>query len=128
VADRYAVPPGTRTFRSTLDIFQVARPISEIKAGGTLRIVDASHFEVVYTLDNWQTVQTVRASRVGYPGSYADIAMPGPEAGGSDKVIFTMHWPESGEAAEHWLGHNVEAQVVAPDQPCKAPLGSKPTT
>ena len=33
VAERYAVQPGTRTFRNTVEIFQVGRPISQVPTG-----------------------------------------------------------------------------------------------
>ena len=36
VAERYAVAEGKRTFRSTIDIFQVSRPISQMTRAGTL--------------------------------------------------------------------------------------------
>ena len=40
-------------------------------------------FRVVYTTDNWATNATLESKRVGYPGSYADIAT---EPGQSGKI------------------------------------------
>ena len=109
VAERYAVPPGTRTFRSTVDIFQLARPIVQIKAGMTLRIVDANRFNVLYTLDDWATLGHATSKVVGFPGSYVDIPTSGD--GVSGKLIFTLHWPERADAEEHWLGRNIEVRL-----------------
>jgi glucoamylase len=126
VADRYAVPPGTRTFRSTMDIFQLARPIAVIKAGWTLRIVDANRFDVTYTLDGWQTTLHASSTVVGYPGSFVDIRTPELDVDRAGKVIFTMHWPASADVADHWLGYNVEVQLGAHDAQFAAPLEAKP--
>jgi len=109
VAERYAVAPGTRTFESRIEIYQVSRPIAQVPAGFTLRIMDAKRFNVVYTFDNWQTQHTANCRGVGYPGAFVDIATPAEAAG---KLIFTIHWPEQGQAQEHWLGKNVEIEIV----------------
>jgi len=109
VAERYAVPPGTRTFRSNVDIFKLARPIVQIKAGMTLRIVDADRFNVLYTLDDWATVGHATSKVAGYPGTYVDIPTPGDIASG--KLIFTIHWPARADAEEHWLGRNIEIRL-----------------
>jgi len=126
VAERYAVPPGTRTFRSTIDIFQLARPIAQIKAGWTLRIVDASRFDVTYTFDNWQTVEHCSSHVVGYPGSFVDIPTPGPEAGGIGTLIFTLHWPATATSGDRWLGRNLEVRLGEHDAQFAPPLESKP--
>jgi len=126
VAERYAVPPGTRTFRSTIDIFQLARPIAQIKAGWTLRIVDANRFDVTYTFDNWQTVEHCSSHVVGYPGSFVDIPTPGPEAGGIGTLIFTLHWPATATSGDRWLGRNLEVRLGEHDAQFAPPLESKP--
>ena len=112
VADRYAVPPGTRSFRSELEIFSLARPISEVPVGFTLRIVDAERFAVLYSFDNWQTNQTLASRGVGYPGSFVDIAVPADTAGGVGSLSFTIHWPENASTADHWLGRNIEIALT----------------
>jgi glucoamylase len=117
VAERYAVAPGTRIFRSNIEIFQVARPISQVPAGETLRIIDGERFNVVFTWDGWQTSQTVSSHNCGYPGSYVDVPGPPPESNGSTHLIFTMHWPERADAAEHWLGHNVDIEITSTTPP-----------
>jgi glucoamylase len=115
VAERYAVAPGKRSFNCAIEIFQVARNISKIGAAFTLRIIDAHHFNVVYTFDDWKTQQTVNARNVGYPGSFVDIPTNTAESVGSNKLIFTMHWPEGPNAPDHWLGHNVEIDIIPVD-------------
>jgi glucoamylase len=124
VAERYAVPPGTRTFLSTIDIFQLSRPIVQIKAGWTLRIADANRFSVTYTFDNWQTTLQAGSRVVGYPGSYADIPTAGHEAGAS--LIFTLYWPATATSGEHWLGRNLEVKLGEHDAQFAPPLESKP--
>ncbi len=128
VADRYAVPAGKRTFRSEVDIFQVARPIGHVTGGMTLRIVDAHRFNVTYTLDDWATVQEINSKAVGCPGSYVDISTPVLEAGHGKRLIFTIHWPERADATDHWLGRNIEILIGEHDRLMPAPLESKPVS
>jgi glucoamylase len=115
VEERYACPPGKRTFKSTTEIFSVSRPVTEIPAGYKLRIIDANRFKVVYTLDNWASQQTINSRVVGFPGSFADIEIPDSDDWneGEGKLIFTMSWPECADGQEHWLGYNVEVAVTA---------------
>jgi glucoamylase len=108
VADRYAVAPGTRKFANQLDIFQLSRPIRTLRAGLTLRIMDAAPFSVVYTTDGWATQTTLQSHTVGFPGAYADISTSAEQAG---TLIFTMHWQASEAAEDHWLGYNVEVAL-----------------
>ena len=124
VAERYAVAPGTRTFRNTVEIFQVARPIEEVPAGYTLRILDREHFEVIYTTDDWKTQHNIGSLHVGYPGSYVDITMPSLAEGAV--LEFTLRWSETASAPEHWLGHNARVRSAAP--PDTAPLTTAPKT
>ena len=41
--------------------------------GMKLRIVDATPFQLVYTVDDWKTNETVDSKSVGFPGSFVDI-------------------------------------------------------
>ena len=124
VAERYAVAPGTRTFKSSIEIFQLARPVSQLTAGYTLRIVDAALFNVLYTLDDWQTQHTISGEFVGFPGSFADITAPSDASG---KLTFTLHWPANAGSSEHWLGHNIDVEIVSStSQP--APIAVKPAS
>ena len=112
VAERYAVPPGTRKFKSGLEIFQLARPISQVPRGLTLRITDAKRFDVVFSFDNWATSTSRNSRVVGYPGSFADIETPMATSDSSGKLSFTLYWPEDSGVAEHWLGYNFEIELT----------------
>jgi glucoamylase len=104
VEQRYAVPREMRTFHSRLEIFQIGRPICAAVQGGTLRIMDAERFSVVYTTDEWTTQEKLDAHIVGRPGAFVDIPIA-PDQTGS--IIFTMHWPTD----DRWLGHNVRIDI-----------------
>jgi glucoamylase len=83
--------------------------VKTVKAGYTLRIVDSGHFRVVYTLDDWATVNEVISNMVGYSGSYVDIPT---SPGQTGKIIFTQSWPRVNQQ-EQWLGRNVEVTITA---------------
>ncbi len=123
VADRYAVKPGTRSFKSSTEIFSVGRPLTSVPAGFTLRIIDQNRFNVVYTVDDWATQTEVNSRVVGYPGSYVDLVAPS-EAG---FIEFTLHWPATADAAERWLGKNYRLQVKV-EAPETMPAGTKPVS
>jgi glucoamylase len=106
VADRYAVPKEQRTFMSRMEIFQTGRPISAMVQGGTLRIMDANRFRVVWTNNNWATTNYLESRVVGRPGSFADIQTAHDQTG---SIIFTLYWPQQ----DHWLGRNCEVTVHA---------------
>ena len=112
VAERYAVSPEKRTFSNTIEIFQVARPITKVPAGFTLRVVDRQRFEIIYTLDDWKSASRVTSCVVGYPGSFADIETPLVRTGSKNKLIFTLHWLGTPDQSDHWLGHNVEIELT----------------
>ena len=105
VEERYAVVAEKRTFTSRMEIFQTARPISAMVQGGTLRIMDADRFRVVYTTNDWATTESLDSRVVGRPGSYADIVPPAAAA----TIKFTLFWPET----NRWLGRNVEVCIHA---------------
>ena len=127
VAERYAVPPGTRSFKNAIEIFQVARPIAQVPAGQTLRIIDANRFNVHYTFDDWRTTLTANSRVVGYPGSFVDIPTAPTTESDPGKLTFTLHWPECPDVPEHWLGHNVDVEITS-DKPGPEPLGDKPAS
>jgi glucoamylase len=104
VEERYAVPAEKRTFKNAVDIFQTSRPIDRIEAGLALRIIDPERFKVVYTTDGWATTATLESKRVGYPGSYADLATTAEQTG---SIVFTLYWP----GLDKWLGRNFEVSV-----------------
>jgi len=104
VEERYAVPKGSRTFESRMEIFQLGRPISAMMQGGTLRIVDREEFHVVWTPDNWATTNTTLSQNVGKPGSFADIESAKDHTG---NIAFTLYWPKD----NRWLGKNFQVEI-----------------
>ncbi|MES2390586.1 MAG: glycoside hydrolase family 15 protein [Acidobacteriota bacterium] len=106
VAERYAVPKDQRTFMSRMEIFQTGRPISAMTQGGTLRILDANRFTVVWSADKWATTNHLDAHSVGRPGYFADIATTADQ---TICIVFTLYWPEQ----DRWLGRNYEVDVHA---------------
>jgi glucoamylase len=111
VAERYALPAEKRTAPNHRQIYSAGRPVRTIIAGYTLRIVDTGHFRVVYSLDDWATVQEAVSHVVGYSGAYVDIPT---EAGQSGRIIFTQSWPGEHQQ-ERWLGRNVEIEILPAD-------------
>jgi glucoamylase len=107
VADRYAVKPHERSFKSGVEIFQLSRAITHIPAGLTLRILDPNRFNIIWTQDDWATTNTANSRTVGYPGSFADIPTTPNQTG---TIIFTMHWL----ADDHWLARNISIEVTQP--------------
>jgi glucoamylase len=83
--------------------------VQSVKAGHTLRIVDSGHFRVVYTLDDWATVDEAISNMVGYSGSYVDIPT---KPGRPGKLIFTQNWPGDNQQVR-WLGRNIEVTITA---------------
>jgi glucoamylase len=110
VAERYGVPSDQRSFKSRMEIFQVARPISAMRQGSTLRIMDAERFRVVWSADGWATKNATDSKIVGRPGAYADIVV-GAEQTGS--ILFTLYWP----GQDRWLGRNYEVVIMTEDTP-----------
>jgi glucoamylase len=106
---RYCDPEGRKRRRTGLEIYSFRRPIQRIGAGNTLRILDEKRFEVRWTGDGWQTVNTARSRNWGSAGFSADIAAPA----GSGELEWTLHWTELGPGLEAWLGYNVRVKVDA---------------
>ncbi len=104
VRERYGVEPGTRKFKSMVEIFQTSRPVSVIAAGMTLRVANTVRFKVLYSTDNWATSVTKESRPVGYAGFFADIDTVAGQAG---KIAFTFYWV----GQDKWLGRNFEVTV-----------------
>jgi glucoamylase len=106
---RYCDPEGRKRRRKGLEIYSFRRPTQRIGAGNTLRILDEKQFEVRWTGDGWQTVNTTASRSLGSAGFSADIAAPA----GSGELEWTLHWTELGTGPEAWLGYNVRVKVDA---------------
>jgi glucoamylase len=109
VYERYSEPEGQKRRRKGLEIYSFKRPIQRIGAGNTLRILDEGRFEVVWSGDGWQTVNTTASRSLGSAGFSADIAAPE----GCGELEWTLHWTELGTGPEAWLGYNVKVKVDA---------------
>ncbi|MGB0083008.1 MAG: glycoside hydrolase family 15 protein [Terracidiphilus sp.] len=109
VYERYCEPEGRKRRRMGLEIYSSKRPIQRIAAGNTLRILEDSRFEVVWTGDGWQTVNTTASRNLGSSGFSADIAAPA----GCRELEWTLHWTELGAGPEAWLGYNINVKVDA---------------
>jgi glucoamylase len=118
VQERYAVAKEQRTFQSRLEVFQVSRPISTVVQGGTLRIMDAARFSVIYSMDNWATKAEMEARVVGRLGAFADIPVRADQTG---SIVFTLFWPEE----NRWLGHNCQVEINA-EVPRQGTAADKP--
>jgi glucoamylase len=105
VYDRYCEPSGRNKLRADLEFYSRRRPIQKIDAGETLRIVDDTKFEVVWTADNWKTMQSTPSRSLGNAGYSADLSTAHyPQSSG---LSWTLHWPEQ----NRWLGYNVDITI-----------------
>jgi glucoamylase len=100
VAERYR--RGKRP--SPIEVFRLEREIQAMAAGGTLRVVANDHFFLVWTVDDWKTVQTKESRHVGCAGHFADMET---EPGHAGPVIFTMKWRRD----NRWEGRNFEVRL-----------------
>jgi len=107
VYERYSEPAGRQGLRRNLEIYSRLRPIQQIAAGDTLRILDEGRFELVWSADGWQTTHTTQSRNLGSAGYSADIATGASQESGA--LSWTLHWPEQ----ERWLGYNVEVKFEA---------------
>ncbi|HUB51956.1 MAG TPA: glycoside hydrolase family 15 protein [Terracidiphilus sp.] len=105
VFERYCTSDGRSRANRGFEIYTRHRPIQQMEAGRTLRILDDRRFDVVWTCDGWQTKLTAASRGLGSAGFSADIA-PGP---GAAELEWTLHWPEQ----DTWLGYNVKVKIDA---------------
>jgi glucoamylase len=105
VYNRYCEPQGRKQLRANLEFYSRRRPIQKIMAGDTLRILDDTRFEVVWSADRWKTTQSTLSRNLGSAGHSADLSTaPNQPSGG---LSWTLHWPDE----NRWLGHNVEISI-----------------
>ena len=90
--------------RHDVEIFSFRRPIQKVDPGDILRIVDGEHFELLWSTDDWKTVQTLQCREFGSAGFSADIAA----STGSGRISWTLRWTGS----NRWLGYNVMIEIV----------------
>jgi glucoamylase len=112
VYERYCVSDKSTRQANRIEIYSRRRPIQTITAGSTLRILEDTRFDVVWSMDDWQTTRTAESRSLGSAGFSADIAVEtGADGNGSEtgKLSWTLNWPEQ----NRWLGYNVEVTVEA---------------
>jgi glucoamylase len=100
VAERY----GKAHRPPPIEVFRLDRQLQSIPLGRKLRMLAQDHFFLVWTVDDWKTVQSIESRRVGCIGHYADMETAGSTAG---KVIFTMKWRPN----DRWEGRNYEVRL-----------------
>jgi glucoamylase len=105
VYQRYCESDGRQRVRTNLEIYSHQRPIQQVTAGDTLRILDESRFELVWSADGWKSTSTTPSQTLGRAGFSADIPTAAEPREG--ELSWTLHWPESGR----WLGHNVQVAI-----------------
>ena len=105
VYDRYCEPSGRKQLHTNLEFYSLRRPIQKITAGDTLRILDDTQFEVVWSADNWSTKQATPSRSIGNAGYYADLSTASDQQSGD--LSWTLHWLDQ----NRWLGHNVEIRI-----------------
>ncbi len=95
---------GSGPVPSGIEVFKLRRPIREMRAGSTLRIIAENRFRVRWSDDDWQTQQDLDSLSVGYPGSYADLPTASKQSG---SISFTLFWPDE----SRWEGRNFVVQI-----------------
>lgn len=105
VEERYGVKRGARTFRNETEFFQTTRPLRRVAKGKRIQVLDRACFEVVWTLDNWQTTNTSRSALIGFPGFSVNLPIP---ANATGTLEMTLHWPHE----DRWLGHNYRVSIT----------------
>jgi len=109
VHGRYCDPEGRRRRRGNLELYSRRRPIQRMKAGDTLRILDETRFEVVWSTDGWKSTQVTLSRSLGSAGYSADLPTSSDDHADGESVglSWSFYWPEQGR----WLGHNVEVMI-----------------
>jgi len=102
VEERYM---GKDRHRGNPEIFKLSRPLKTINAGATLRVVAEGRFRILWSFDNWGNVQAKDSLNIGFPGSFADVAVPDTQ---SSPISFTLFWP--GE--NRWEGKNFDIEIL----------------
>ena len=108
VYNRYIAQRDKQVFHHNLAIFQLGRPISTVVQGGTLRIVDARSFLVIYTVNQWATKSEMASHSLGRVGCFVDIPIAKDQTG---SIVFTLRWREPHNEPSEWLGRNYEVSI-----------------
>ncbi len=98
VAKRYAKPRA----RGVIEVWRHDRQVARMVSSRRLRVEAQEDFQLHWSADGWQTVETTHAASVGSSGYFAD-ATPGE----GSRIEFTMFWPER----QQWEGRNYMVTV-----------------
>ena len=102
---RYCTPEGRKLIRDKVEIYTHRRPVQQVAAGGTLRILDEDPFEVRWTTDGWKSTHHKSSRNLPDAGFYVDLAVS-PDSGASE-LSWTLHWTDK----DRWLGYNVQVRI-----------------
>ncbi|WP_446744948.1 glycoside hydrolase family 15 protein [Silvibacterium acidisoli] len=91
---------------SRMEVFKFRRQLRRIPAGYTLRVTAQEHFRLVWSVDDWKTVEKTDAVTLGSAGSYADMPTPDGQEG---RLSFTLFWTEQ----NRWEGRNYDVILEA---------------
>jgi glucoamylase len=105
VYSRYCEAEGRKSRRTDLEIYTFRRPIQQVNAGDTLRIIDDNRFAVTWTTNGWKTTQVTQSQSLGSVGFSADISTAQEAPGG--ELSWTLQWMDQGR----WLGYNVNIGI-----------------
>ena len=105
VEERYGVVAEKRTFRNTVEFFQVTRPLAEVPRGHKIQVLDRAMFRVVWTTDGWKTQATAEAQLLGVLGFSVVLPLEKAPVG---VLEFAMHWM----AEDRWTASNYKVNVV----------------
>jgi glucoamylase len=105
VAERYC--RGKRP--PPVEIFRIERQLQNIAAGRTLRVLADDQFSLVWTTDDWQTVNRKDSRNVGPAGYFVDAET---EPGKAGRIIFTLQWHQD----NRWEGRNFEVRLDQVDE------------
>jgi glucoamylase len=103
VYDRYSEEEGRKHLRRDLAVYSLRRPIQSLPHGSTLRILDDTSFEVVWSADGWESTQKTVVQAMGCCGFSTDITPPAM----STMLEWTIYWP----GKDQWLGRNIEIKI-----------------
>ncbi|MDR3734013.1 MAG: glycoside hydrolase family 15 protein [Acidobacteriaceae bacterium] len=105
VEERYCAKVSERKNYNKVEVFQLTRKITAMAADRTLYVLDPAAFELVWSVDGWQTTQRTQATELGLAGFNVQVPKEATER--AERIVFTMHWP----AEDRWAGTNFEVVV-----------------
>jgi glucoamylase len=112
VAERYWNGRGAKD----LEVWKPVRQVRTVNRGQRLRIMSPAAFRLRWTLDEWQTVNDIEATRSGVGISFVDIPIGLAQ---QSPIRFTFYWLETMSypffrcEREQWEGRDFTVHVLA---------------